>query len=75
MTKQELESLIARTLTELRLSGHVLHTVDIDDDAGILCSVVSLRSGIKHVFMDLYLAKDDSFIVAEIKRQLTVGLT
>ena len=51
MTKQKLENLILRTLSELRLRGHVINTVDIDDNAGILCSVVSLPSGTKHVFM------------------------
>ena len=74
MTKQKLENLILRTLAELRLRGHVINTVDIDDNAGILCSVVSLPSGTKHVFMDLHQRKDEHVLVSEIKRQLMVGL-
>jgi hypothetical protein len=75
MTKQKLENLIVRTLAELRLRGHVINTVDIDDNAGILCSVVSLPSGTKHVFMDLHLRQDERIMMSEIKRQLMVGLS
>ena len=74
MTKQKLETLIVRTLAELRLKGHVVNTVDIDDTAGILCSVVSLPSGTKHVFMDLHSKQDERIVMSEIKRQLMVGL-
>jgi hypothetical protein len=74
MTKQKLENLILRTMSELRLRGHVINTVDIDDNARILCSVVALPSGTKHVFMDLHERQDERVMVSEIKRQLMVGL-
>ena len=74
MTKQKLESLIVQTLGEFRLSGHVLNTVDIDDSAGISCSVVCLPFGTKHVFMDLYPGRDEISVVEEIRRQLDAGL-
>jgi hypothetical protein len=74
MTKQKLETLIVRTLAELQLRGHIVNTVDIDDELGILCSVVSLQSGTRHVFMDLFQNQDDGSVVDEIKHQLTLGL-
>jgi len=71
LTRQKLENSIGRALTEMGLNGHIVATVDIHSEVGVLsCSIISLPSGAEQVYIDLRAIEDDDLIVHEIKRQL-----